>query len=81
MRRPLANVPENELKFAVGLMLTTFGTFWGGEGVGLEWPLGDLTILVILAAYTALAIAAVRVLASDRATRRLAGSPRTVRES
>lgn len=37
VHRPLANVPENGLKFAVGLMLTTFGTFWAGEGIGVDW--------------------------------------------
>src|SRR5205823_4298274 len=38
---PLARVPENSLKFAVGVMLTGFGTFWGGEGVGVHWPGND----------------------------------------
>jgi uncharacterized membrane protein len=51
VHRPLANVPENGLKFAVGLMLTTFGTFWSGEGIGIEWSLGDATLLVLIAIY------------------------------
>src|SRR2546422_9080863 len=42
VRAPLANVPENTLKFVVGIMLTTFGTFWLGEGFGVEWPLSDV---------------------------------------
>ncbi len=41
VHRPLARVPENGLKFAVGLMLTTFGVFWAGEGIGGEWVAGD----------------------------------------
>lgn len=47
--RPLARVPENYMKLAVGNLLTVFGTFWMGEGVGVHWPLGDLFILVLLA--------------------------------
>ncbi len=45
---PLARVPENTMKFAVGIMLTTFGTFWSAEGAGVEWPLADGAILGIL---------------------------------
>jgi uncharacterized membrane protein len=50
VRAPLARVPENHLKFAVGLLLTTFGIFWGTEGVGAEWPGGDAALLAILGA-------------------------------
>ncbi|HEY4163909.1 MAG TPA: COG4280 domain-containing protein [Dongiaceae bacterium] len=49
VHRPLAKVPENTLKFVVGLMLTTFGIFWIGEGLGAEWPGADLFLLAILA--------------------------------
>ena len=38
VRAPLTRVPENTLKFSVGLLLTTFGTFWGAEGAGADWP-------------------------------------------
>ncbi len=48
--RPLARVPENTLKFAVGLLITAFGIFWLGEGIGIEWPGGDLVLVPILAA-------------------------------
>lgn len=48
---PLANVPENTLKFVVGVMLTTFGTFWLGEGFGVEWPLSDAFLLILMAIY------------------------------
>jgi uncharacterized membrane protein len=48
VRAPLARVPENAMKFAVGLMLTTFGTFWSGEGAGVNWPGSDFALLPIL---------------------------------
>ncbi len=51
VRVPLANVPENTLKFVVGIMLTTFGTFWTGEGFGVEWPLADVFLLILAAIY------------------------------
>jgi len=47
-RAPLARVPENAMKFAVGVMLTSFGTFWGAEGAGASWPGGDAALLVII---------------------------------
>jgi uncharacterized membrane protein len=49
VHRPLSQVPENTLKFGVGAMLTTFGIFWAGEGVGVDWPAADAAILGILA--------------------------------
>ena len=52
-------MPENALKFAVGVMLTGFGTFWAGEGVGIGWPAGDAAILALLAGYAALALVGV----------------------
>jgi uncharacterized membrane protein len=48
VRAPLARVPENALKFAVGVMLTSFGTFWSAEGAGAHWPGGDAALLVII---------------------------------
>jgi uncharacterized membrane protein len=65
--RPLSRVPENQLKFAVGLLLITFGTFWAAEGVGVEWPLEDTTILILLGLYTVVALAIVAVLKGQRA--------------
>jgi len=44
IHKPLSMVPENTLKFAVGVLLTAFGTFWVGEGMGLEWPAQDWSI-------------------------------------
>ncbi len=69
LHRPLARVPENGLKYAVGLMLVTFGTFWAGEGVGIAWPGSDAVLLVLLAAYLLLSLAgvwAVRALLTAR---------------
>jgi uncharacterized membrane protein len=48
VRAPLAKVPENAMKFAVGIMLTSFGTFWGAEGAGVKWPGNDAALLVIV---------------------------------
>lgn len=59
VHRPLSQVPENTLKFAVGLMLTAFGIFWTGEGLGAAWPGADLSILGLLAILAAFALAAV----------------------
>jgi uncharacterized membrane protein len=49
VRRPLSRVPENALKFGVGVMLTAFRTFWAAEGAGAEWPGGDAALLVLVA--------------------------------
>jgi len=48
VRAPLARVPENAMKFCVGVMLTSFGVFWGTEGAGASWPGGDAALLVIV---------------------------------
>jgi uncharacterized membrane protein len=74
LRRPLAMVPENALKFAVGVMLITFGTFWAGEGLGLEWPAGDLAIALILITYVILGLAGVRLVRARLVARRPRGS-------
>ncbi|MEO8750725.1 MAG: hypothetical protein ABI384_10025, partial [Allobranchiibius sp.] len=57
-RAPLARVPENTLKFAVGVLLTSFGTFWGVEGAGGSWPGGDLALVAIIAFVLAAAVLA-----------------------
>jgi uncharacterized membrane protein len=59
LHRPLARVPENTLKFGVGVMLAAFGTFWAGEGAGLHWPGADAAILVLMLAFLAMAVALV----------------------
>ena len=68
LRRPLSRVPENTLKFTVGLLLTTFGTFWVVEGLGGEWPGDDLALIVLLALCWAGARAAVIALRRRPAT-------------
>jgi uncharacterized membrane protein len=49
LHRPLARVPENTLKFIVGVMLSAFGLFWTGEGIGLDWPGSDFAIAALVA--------------------------------
>lgn len=59
VHRPLSRVPENTLKFVVGVLLSAFGTFWFGEGLRLDWPGGDLAIVGLTAAFAAVALATV----------------------
>jgi len=56
-RAPLAKVPENTMKFAVGVMLSSFGMFWGAEGAGAHWPGGDAALLAIIPGVLSTAIA------------------------
>ena len=62
VHRPLARVPENTLKFAVGVMLSAFGMFWTGEGFGVVWPGADLAIVAFVALFLATGLAAVALL-------------------
>ena len=62
VRAPLARVPENTLKFIVGIMLTSFGVFWGGEGAGAAWPGSDAALLVIIPAVAVFALGLVWLL-------------------
>jgi uncharacterized membrane protein len=61
---PLARVPENAMKFSVGVMLTSFGIFWGAEGAGAGWPGGDATLLVIVPTVLIFSLGLVRVFRS-----------------
>ena len=61
LRRPLARVPENTLKFAVGVMLSSFGVFWTGEGLRVPWPGEDLAILGFATLFLIAAVGAVRL--------------------
>ena len=70
LHRPLARVPENTLKFAVGVMLSAFGVFWTGEGLGVPWPGQDLAILGFAAVFLVVALASV-TLATRRAAEAL----------
>ncbi|HTE77516.1 MAG TPA: hypothetical protein VK653_12390 [Xanthobacteraceae bacterium] len=64
LHRPLARVPENALKFAVGVMLSAFGLFWTGEGFGVAWPGADLAILAFIALFLGTGLACVALLKS-----------------
>lgn len=61
IHRPLARVPENALKFGVGAILSGFGVFWTGEGLGVPWPGADLAILAFVALFLAVGLAVASV--------------------
>jgi uncharacterized membrane protein len=67
LHRPLTRVPENTLKFAVAVLLSAFGTFWMGEGLGLPWPGGDFSLAALAAIILATALAASARLRSQSA--------------
>lgn len=62
VHKPLSNVPENTLKFVVGIMLTSFGIFWGSEGAGTHWPGSDVALIGVIALITATALSQVVLL-------------------
>ncbi len=61
LQKPLARIPENTLKFAVGVLISAFGIFWVGEGLGLIWPGEDLAILTLAGALLIAALASVKL--------------------
>jgi uncharacterized membrane protein len=61
VHKPLTAIPENTLKFCVGILLAAFGTFWVGEGVGLNWPGEDWSILALIAGFLLAALLALRI--------------------
>jgi len=61
VHRPLARVPENTLKFTVGVLLSGFGVFWIGEGVGMPWPGADLAIIGLIGGFLVAALLAVQI--------------------
>jgi len=67
LRRPLARLPESHLKYAVGVVLSSFGVFFLGEGVGVEWPGGDAALLYVALALVAAAQAQVAAVAARHA--------------
>jgi uncharacterized membrane protein len=67
VRAPLTKVPENWMKLAVGVMLTSFGTFWGAEGAGVRWPGNDAALLVVIPAVAVVAAACIVWLNSRKA--------------
>jgi uncharacterized membrane protein len=68
IHRPLANVPENTLKFFVGVVLSAFGTFWFGEGMGVRWPGEDWSILGLIGGFLLVAWIAILYCARPRAS-------------
>jgi uncharacterized membrane protein len=72
LRAPLARVPENGMKLAVGVMLTSFGMFWGAEGAGARWPAQDGALLAIVPLVALVALAMARILSAT-----VAGAPGT----
>ena len=76
VRAPLARVPENTLKFAVGVMLTTFGIFWSTEGAGGSWPGSDAALFGVLAFVIALSALLVAVLRRRKRERFVAAGAR-----
>jgi len=67
---PLSRVPENTLKFAVGVMLTSFGIFWGAEGAGVSWPGNDAALLVLVPVVVLVALGYTALLRRPRAPAR-----------
>jgi uncharacterized membrane protein len=75
VRGPLERVPENSLKYVVGVLLTSFGVFWGGEGAGVDWPGSDLAILAILAFLSLVSYTLTRELRRRRVALRPTAAP------
>jgi uncharacterized membrane protein len=78
-KAPLAKVPENTLKFVVGVMLTSFGVFWGAEGADAHWPGNDAALLIVVPCVALYALALVAVLRRN-APRPSAPSPELISE-
>jgi uncharacterized membrane protein len=74
VRAPLSRAPENAMKFTVGIMLTTFGIFWGAEGTGVKWPGGEIALLAVLGFVGLSSLALVRLLRLQRASLDVAGA-------
>ena len=80
VRAPLARVPENTMKFVVGIMLTSFGMFWGAEGAGANWPGDDAALLAVVPAVGAFSLVLVGVLRRSAAQQH-AGPPQGRQEA
>ena len=79
LRRPLARVPENTLKFAVGILISAFGVFWVGEGLGFHWPGSDLSIFGLTVGF--LLVALIMVPAAQRRVPEIFAPARRRKES
>jgi uncharacterized membrane protein len=74
-RAPLARVPENTMKLAVGVMLSSFGMFWGAEGAGASWPGGDAALLAIVAVLALAALVTIKALRRAARAKSAAAAP------
>jgi uncharacterized membrane protein len=74
VRKPLERVPENTIKYTVGVMLTSFGCFWAAEGAGVHWPGDELSLLGVIAFIGALSYLLVRALRHQRLSTATAGA-------
>jgi uncharacterized membrane protein len=74
VRGPLERVPENALKFVVGVLLTSFGIFWGGEGAGVDWPGSDLAIVGVIGFLALVSFVLTRQLRARRLSLATAGA-------
>ncbi len=70
IHKPLSRIPENWMKLTVGLLLVTFGTYFGSEGVGILWPLGEWAILYLLVFYSLFSYFAIQMVRGSRAAMR-----------
>jgi len=66
LRRPLAQVPENTMKYSVGILLTSFGIFWAAQGAGAIWPHGDAALVVIIPTLFLFTFGLVRILSNKK---------------
>lgn len=78
LRTPLTRIPENTMKYVVGIMLTSFGTFFAGEGVGVHWWRSDLSLLPLIGVYALASFALVWLLRRPAPTARASGGPARV---
>jgi uncharacterized membrane protein len=74
VRKPLEQVPENTLKYVVGIVLVSLGTFWAVEGMGVRWPLDIVSMAPLAVIYTAASLAAVALIAPGARRRAAAGA-------
>jgi uncharacterized membrane protein len=74
---PLSRVPENTIKFVVGLLLTSFGCFWGAEGAGVDWPGDELSLLGVIGFFAVVSLVLVRALRRRRSGRLVAAGAET----
>ena len=78
IHKPLSRVPENSMKFIVGVLLTSFGIFWGAEGAGANWPHHDLSLLVIIPSVAALCFLLIEILKARKVKGYRVSPPRSL---